>query len=681
MKNKSLNTFLVASVICLFSACSLGLLPEWTRDSAATVSFGFGAIDLPGSPGGRAIVQGGGYLYLRTVGGPTGTSGPFYGPYTVSAGGTLTTTDLPAGSFKFIGILYSATILDETKTFTYNGSIVTFRQLMRLDDSAFDTLTSGNDSIGNALDEWFAGEVSGAIVPSVTLKAGETTNVSATLMPFTGPSYRIDLASMQSVPLPVTSSMTRKFYRLEGLSAPAGSKMVCTLTPAAGTTANIGFVALYDNDGKKISANAGVGEVSSAQTYEATSNGDSEMYLYVEYSASSLTMSFSGAAAGFNVSYTGGSAYAGKTLYFGLYDVTGENLAAQTMGPVGSLVGVGLINIDASGSGSGLAVDITTGKAAVLSATHTYMLTAFIDVGLNYTEYRSYSSITASMISSMRPHYGDPACSVICPPGNANLTYDLTPSVFEPCSEYVLFTAMAATGTGDGSVPSNAMSFTAAINAAATHTGVDEMTMIILTEDVTLTSPVSSGTNIVLMSMDSTQRTITLSTMYAAFSVTAGYSLNFVNVAVDGSAATGAYNSVVTVAAGGSLNLLSGSVIKNMALSSGSGGAVNLASGSSLTMYESSIQNCSAMNGGAVYMTGGVMVMAGGSSITGCSALNSGGGVYAAVDLPSSLTLADATCSITGNTAASGGDLYYFTTMLILTYPAGTITSIASGGI
>jgi hypothetical protein len=207
------------------------------------------------------------------------------------------------------------------------------------------------------------------------------------------------------------------------------------------------------------------------------------------------------------------------------------------------------------------------------------------------------------------------------------------------------------------------------------------MTMIILTEDITLTSTVSSGANIAFMSMDSTRRTISLTTMYAGFAVTAGYSLSFVNVAVDASAATGAYSSVVNVAADGSLSLLSGSIIKNMALSSGQGGAVSLASGSSLTMYASSIQNCSATNGGAVYMIGGTMVMAGGSTITGCTALDKGGGVYAAVDLPSSLMLADATCSITGNTAASGGDLYYFSTMLVLSYPAGTIVSIAYGGV
>lgn len=681
MKKKSVNAILIASVISLLSACSFGVLPEWTRNSAATVSFGLGSIELPGSPGGRAIVQGGGYLYLRTVGGPTGTAGPFYGPYTVPAGGTFTTTDLPAGSFKSIGILYSARILDETKTFAYNGSTVTFRQLMQLDDAAFDALTSGDNSLGAAFEEWFAGEVSGALASSVTLKAGETTTVSATLVPFVGSSYRVDLSTTLSVPLPSTGTLTRKFYRLEGLSAPSGSKLSCTMTPASGTTANIGVVALYGSDGKKISSSASVGEVSSAQTYEATSDGDTEMYLYVEYRASSLSMSFSGATAGFTLSFTGGAAYAGKTLYFGLYDVTGVNLAAQTMGPSGVPAGVGLINIDSSGSGSGLAVDIATGKAAPLTATHTYMLSAFIDVGLNYTAYRSYSSITTDTLAAMRPHYGDPSFSGINEPGSSGLTYAMTPSSFAPCTDYVLFTAQAATGTGDGSLPSNAISLEAALNAAATHTNVAEMTLLILTQDISLTPAVSGGANIAFMSLGSTRRTINLSSMYAGFSVAAGYSLNFVNVAIDASGASGAYSSVVTVAAGGSLNLLSGSVIKNMTLASGYGGAVKLASGGTLTMYASSIENCSAMDGGAIHMTGGIMVMAGGSAITGCTATNNGGGVFVAYETPSSLTLTDATCSIKGNTASySGGDLFYYTGMLVLSYPAGTITDVFESG-
>ena len=145
------------AVLCLASCSFVSLSPAKSGGSKAALSLSLGMLqaDASGTVS-RAIVQGGGYLYIRTIGGPTGNSGPFYGPYPVSAGGTFTTEDIPAGSYDMIGFFYSATALDESKSISVGGSTYTFRQLMSLDDSRFTAIAdSDSDSSGDSLGDFF----------------------------------------------------------------------------------------------------------------------------------------------------------------------------------------------------------------------------------------------------------------------------------------------------------------------------------------------------------------------------------------------------------------------------------------------------------------------------------------------------------------------------------------------
>jgi len=82
-KNLSVMTLTILLAGFFLSACSFGFEPAWKKDDGkATVTLQFKSLsDSEGLSVPRAIVQGAGYLYIRTIGGPTGSDGPFYGPF------------------------------------------------------------------------------------------------------------------------------------------------------------------------------------------------------------------------------------------------------------------------------------------------------------------------------------------------------------------------------------------------------------------------------------------------------------------------------------------------------------------------------------------------------------------------------------------------------------------------
>jgi hypothetical protein len=88
----------------LFLSC--GFEPAW-KSQDTTVSFRLG-------PAARAVALGGGYLYIRPLGGPLGIGPkPYLGPIELSAGDTFTTTEIAPGSYDGFALVYSPYIIDD----------------------------------------------------------------------------------------------------------------------------------------------------------------------------------------------------------------------------------------------------------------------------------------------------------------------------------------------------------------------------------------------------------------------------------------------------------------------------------------------------------------------------------------------------------------------------------------
>ncbi len=101
---KTLLKVSVAVLLAVFgmASCSPGLVPAWKADNGTVLSVSFSA--LP-APGGRAIIQGGGYLYIQT--GLLASDAVLYGPYQITAGETLEVLDIPAGMYPFLALVYA----------------------------------------------------------------------------------------------------------------------------------------------------------------------------------------------------------------------------------------------------------------------------------------------------------------------------------------------------------------------------------------------------------------------------------------------------------------------------------------------------------------------------------------------------------------------------------------------
>lgn len=110
MKKKSiLSASAVAFMLIsfLFVSCPSGLEPSWKPEGKATITLDF-STSLQGNKGeSRAIVQGDGFLYIRTVGDSPSLIGKFYGPFEVSSGSVFSTTEIPAGTYASLAVIYA----------------------------------------------------------------------------------------------------------------------------------------------------------------------------------------------------------------------------------------------------------------------------------------------------------------------------------------------------------------------------------------------------------------------------------------------------------------------------------------------------------------------------------------------------------------------------------------------
>jgi len=289
-----LFSVLVGMSVFFSSSCSLGLEPFTGKQSdlpQVTIQFSQIASGADRSVS-RAIVQGGGFLYIRTIGGPTGDKGPFYGPYPVSANSNFITTDIPAGQYTSMFILYSGEVLDGSYVIDYGVVGYPFTALMSLPDSDFISFAGTNTPTSQNLGDFFAGRVSFGEKQNVTLQAGKTTNISMTLVPVTG--------SATDKQLPVgapnltfySPTLIKKFYRINGVDQFLGSSSIyCAI--AIPVPQKVFF---YDGNGKILNCTTSVTGSGTTYVLDAASfmnmNG-SVLYMYLEYTGT-ISAGFAG---------------------------------------------------------------------------------------------------------------------------------------------------------------------------------------------------------------------------------------------------------------------------------------------------------------------------------------------------------------------------------------------------
>jgi hypothetical protein len=296
------------------ASCSFDAQPAWMKKPAeTTVSFNFGSSG-PDMQDSRALVQGKGYFYILTVGGPAGDSGPFYGPFEVQTGTEFKTTAIPAGSYTGFMLIHSARQLDETFKFTVAGSTLTFREFITREDisTSFLTMnsetgegtgTGGGTGTGYPLAEvaaqffnFFAGEASIGLIQSVSIEKGKDNVLSCTLRPVPSMEYLVVPDNCLTSTLPGTTEQLRKFVSIYGsLPEPPNNILKLSLSLPAGTNAaSLGQVVLYGENGTKLAVLASGTTLSSKDSpsveYQYQQKTDEPLFLYVEY-VGSLTVS------------------------------------------------------------------------------------------------------------------------------------------------------------------------------------------------------------------------------------------------------------------------------------------------------------------------------------------------------------------------------------------------------
>lgn len=127
-----LVSFLTLGVVLLFVSCPLAVTPASGDKTTLIVRF---SVPRAVESDSRAVLGPGGFLYIRTLGGPAGERGPAYGPYSLS-GGTVTITDIPTGSYSNMVFLHSTSDLSGSKL-TFDGTEMTFEQVTGLSDQEY----------------------------------------------------------------------------------------------------------------------------------------------------------------------------------------------------------------------------------------------------------------------------------------------------------------------------------------------------------------------------------------------------------------------------------------------------------------------------------------------------------------------------------------------------------------
>lgn len=721
------RTALVVCVVAGLLSCSLDLDPA-PKDREATLSFTIAALlppvasgtgSAPGIQNGRIVSPGTGYIYLRTLGGPVSSSGPLYGPYTITEGATFKTSAIPAGSYDGIGVLYATETLEGLSA-SVNGTTYTFTELMRLPDSTFIPLTDGVGEEISVMDKMLDGFASGELIKNVTIAAGKVTSLSVVLTPMAGGS-RVDLSSGTAIAVAgKPTGLTRRYIAVEGLSLPSGASsapVTWTVMPPKTGSLTLGRMILFDENGTVLKDVPASGAVTKALSWEASYGQVKRLYLYAEYEGSFLPVSFdaySGPA--LTVLVDKGSAYNGKKVLLGVYPASAVEWDPDEAEyyPVGAPAGTAVFTLDAAGKGQSSVYSIGSTSKLVVTPGIWYV-SGFIDVNNNYSTLSDGAVVTN--IDGIMPHAEDISSDDRLIPvtvGSSPVSLDISTHLIHVCTDVIYFVANTGRGNALGQTIDNAIAFNEILDDLDQE--VLESMYVYLVEDINLNSLyASSGISItrwgtvMLNSVGSTPYSLRLDHGDKIISVSSNTMLYLTNVVIDGNnesrtqplidlygemvIAEGTtirggnnsdYNSgagAVTVQSNGTL-VQQGGFIRDSAGYYGGAVFVNGLDGAttSFSMNGGEIISCTGTDGGGVTLNAyGTMYLEGGT-IRNCSDQNFAGGIYMSSD--ASLTLSSG--SITGCSSFSGpvgGLYYYWGSGPIILPPATSILDVVNGNI
>jgi len=247
----------VAAAVLFFTACSFGLEPAKSgADGKTTVSFSFSNVNNPASAAaGRAIVPGSKYLYLRF-------DGTVYGPYTVSAGETFATTDIPAGTYSSLLVLFSTVEVDKVYLSTMTDPV--------------------------SLEALVSSEGSWCLKNSVLIRQNAVTALEVTLIPVVCADDTADFATgmspslFQTLPFGAGDPGVHGFFRLSDIQTDILSTQ--RTTSLSVRTSLPGTVSLFNSGGKKIAGPlAGVPDSTYTRyIYTDTDMGTGPYYVYYD---------------------------------------------------------------------------------------------------------------------------------------------------------------------------------------------------------------------------------------------------------------------------------------------------------------------------------------------------------------------------------------------------------------
>jgi hypothetical protein len=238
MKKSSLIKISILSIVILsvFIACFTGLEPatngqpnEKTTETSLTIAFP----SLPAvgyQP--RAVIQGGGYLYIQ-IG--SGTDAKLYGPYEVDNTNMITITDLPAGNHSFFAVLYASAPLPSLGPVTAAETGLT--------ETAYRSAVSGLFAADTA--------ASCKVLSNVVIALNRINELNCTLIPFT--SELLDCGYTASGTTLDLSGDGHRFVMLSNFdSIPTETRRASTKINLTNTSTNaisIQNVAVYNADG------------------------------------------------------------------------------------------------------------------------------------------------------------------------------------------------------------------------------------------------------------------------------------------------------------------------------------------------------------------------------------------------------------------------------------------------
>lgn len=283
--NKKITFFTFAAVLMAFSflfvSCPSGLEPSWKNADKPVFTLDFSS-SLQGEQGSeRALVQGGGFLYIRTIGSPSGSAGKFYGPFRISSG-VFSTTEIPAGEYDGLGVIYASTKPKQEKI-SWNDKAYRFEEFMNLPDAEFMAATDSAEKDSEfPMEDFFDSDVSGNMVENVTIVAGRENTVGITLEPFVNKQTNVFHFVQSNASLKLQndgSSLKKQFFALE--NAPSG---LLSFEVYAESTPDpiIGKTALYDKKGnllKSWASGTNTGEFALPNHAQ-----NDRLYFYIEYS-------------------------------------------------------------------------------------------------------------------------------------------------------------------------------------------------------------------------------------------------------------------------------------------------------------------------------------------------------------------------------------------------------------